>query len=142
MQAYKHEHSANEVGLGIVDVLVAMVLLAILAVAIVPAIALSIKTSSNNVDTATASQIVDRELDQAQIDIPNTCDALQTWAADLNGLQVTDPRGTVLTIHRVFTQGCPSLYPSVVTYAVWVGKQGATQHLAEATARIQLTSEN
>ncbi|WP_022882705.1 type IV pilus modification PilV family protein [Gryllotalpicola ginsengisoli] len=132
----------DERGIGLIDVLVAMMLLAVLAVAILPVLTLSMRTASNNVDTSTASQIVDRELDQAQIDIPNTCNALKTWAADLNGLQVTDPRGTVLTIHRVFTQDCPSLYPAVVTYSVWVGRQGATQHLAEATARIQLTSED
>jgi len=132
----------DERGIGLIDVLVAMLLLSILAIAVVPTIVIAMKTSSNNVDTSTASELVDRDLDQVQIDIPTTCAALTSWASDEIGAGVTDPRGTVLEVHRVFTQGCPSLYPGLVTVSVWVSKQGQTQPLAQATARMQLTSAN
>jgi len=128
----------DERGIGLVDVLVAMMLLAILAVSIVPAIALDMRISSNNVDYATASQIVDRELDKAQVDVPKTCAALQSLIGDVIGNSEPDPRGTILTIKRTLGS-CPAVYPGVVNYTVTVSNQSGAS-LSSATATIQLTS--
>jgi len=132
------ESVRDERGIGLVDVLVAMMLLAILAVSIVPAIALDMRVSSNNVDYATASQIVDRELDKAQVDVPKTCAALQSLVGDVIGNSEPDPRGTILTIERTLGS-CPSVYPGVVNYTVTVSNQSGAS-LSSATATIQLTS--
>lgn len=128
----------DERGIGLVDVLVAMMLLAILAVSIVPAIALDMRVSSNNVDYATASQIVDRELDKAQVDVPKTCAALHSLVGDVIGNSEPDPRGTILTVTRTLGS-CPAVYPGVVSYTVTVSNQSGAS-LSSATATIQLTS--
>lgn len=127
-------------GIGLVDVLVAMMLLAVVAASILPAITLAMRVSSNNVDYATASQIVDRELDKAQVDVPKTCAALQSLVGDVIGNSEPDPRGTVLTITRTLGS-CPAVYPGVASYTVTVSKQDGGS-LSSATATIQLTSAN
>lgn len=126
----------GEAGLGLIEVMVSMLLLAMIAVGIVPVVTLAMRVSSDNVSLATASQLVDQEMDLARGLAP-TCAALSAWAADSVGLLTTDPRGTVLQIHRAAIV-CPSNFPAAVPYTVWVGIQGSTSHLSSATTLIQL----
>ncbi|MCL2515090.1 MAG: type II secretion system GspH family protein [Microbacteriaceae bacterium] len=132
----------GEEGLGLIDVLVAMVLLGILAVAIIPALTLAMRVASNNVDVASASQIVDQELDKARAHLPTNCAALQYYASETIGLNEADPRGTVLSTHYEIEQPfvCPTIFPATVHFVVWVGKEGSSEHLAEGSVELQLTS--
>lgn len=126
----------REDGLGLIEVMVSMLLLALLAVAVVPVVQLAMRVSSTNVSLATASQLVDQEMDLARSLSP-TCAALSTWASDTNGLLISDPRGTVLQIHRSAIT-CPTNFPATVPYTVWVGIQGSTSQLTSATTLIDL----
>jgi hypothetical protein len=128
----------SEDGLGLIEVMVSMLLLAMLAVAVVPVVTLAMTVSSTNVSLATASQLVDQEMDLARSLSP-TCAAVSAWTSDSNGLLVSDPRGTVLQIHRAAIS-CPTNFPAAVPYAVWVGIQGSTAHLSSATTLIDLNS--
>lgn len=132
----------DEEGLGLVDVLVAMILLGILAVAIIPTLTLAMRVSSNNVDLASASQLVDQELDLAHSHLPTTCAALQTYVTDPIGLDFADPRGVTLSTHRELEQPftCPVLFPATIHFTVWVGKKDSDVHLAEGSVELELTA--
>lgn len=134
----------DEAGIGLVDVLVAMMLLGILTVAILPTLTLAIRVASNNVDVASASQLVDQELDTAHAHLPTTCAAVQVFAGDPIGINETDPHGTTLTTHREVESPfvCPSIFPATVHLTVWVGKQGSSQHLADGSVELELTAAN
>ena len=133
-----------ERGIGLVDVLVAMMLLSVLAVAILPALTLAMRVASNNVDVASASQLVDQELDKAHAHLPTTCAAVDYYVSDPIGLNDADPRGTILTTHYEVEQPfvCPSIFPATIHFSVWVGKQGSSQHLADGSVELELTSAN
>lgn len=126
----------GENGLGLIEVMVSMMLLAMLAVAVVPVVTLAMRVSATNVSLATASQLVDQEMDLAR-GLSPTCAALSTWTSDTNGLLISDPRGTVLQIHRSAIT-CPTNFPATVPYTIWVGIQGSTSQLTSATTLIDL----
>ena len=99
-------------GLGLVEILVAMLLLAILSVSFLPVLItglqLAVRTSQNN----TATQLVNEQLDRlAAVDA--TCTALTTYASEVVPT-VTDERGVDYVVDRI-TPGCAAgTYPRVV----------------------------
>ena len=127
-------------GFGIIEVVIAMFLLAIIAIAFLPLLQTSMRLASKNVTAATASQLVNEQMDVAR-GLPQTCAAIQEFAEETIGLLIADPRGTVLEIHRTGPSTCPTSYPTSVTFTTEVTVQGSTDVLSEATTRIYLASE-
>ena len=127
-------------GFGIIEVVIAMFLLALIAVAFMPLLQTSMKLASKNVTAATASQLVNEQMDVAR-GLPQTCAAIQEFSEETIGLLIADPRGTVLEIHRTGPSTCPTSYPTSVTFTTEVTVEGSTDILSEATTRIYLASE-
>jgi prepilin-type N-terminal cleavage/methylation domain-containing protein len=102
-------------GFGLVEVLVSMMLLALLAVAILPALVGSLKNSAMNATLATATGLVNQQLENARAHAPSTCSSLA--ASDFT---VTDSRGVVLKVART-VPACPaSGYPRAISVSVAV----------------------
>jgi prepilin-type N-terminal cleavage/methylation domain-containing protein len=127
-------------GLTLIEVVIAMVLLAILAVSMLPLFGNALNLSSSNISLSTATQLVSKELDGVR-SVPETCDAVRSQAADAGGLHWTDPRGTVLQVHRQAQASCPGVYPGLVLYTVTVTKRGQADVLAEASTKIFVSSQ-
>ena len=124
-------------GFTLIEVVVAMFLLAILALGLIPALLGALKASSQNSTTATASQLVGQQLDDAR-SRATTCAALQAYQAETIA-PVVDARGVSLQPKRS-TVVCPGTYPGVATVSVSVTKSGSAVQLASATTYILVTA--
>lgn len=139
--AQSDDAGIDQRGFGIIEIVVAMFLLGIVAVMILPSVITSLQLSSANVRVTTASQLVNEQLDLAR-GIAPTCDAIQTFSAETLGMLQTDPRGTVLRVHREAATTCPTTYPDAMTFTAWVSVDGSTDRLAQASTRIFVTSQS
>lgn len=130
-------------GFGLVEVIIAMSLLMVIAVAMLPVFINSLRLSSTTVSVTTATQIVSEQMDLARSIAP-TCDAVQQFAEETLGRIVEDPRGVILEITMVTPATCPTpgTYPAAFLLQVEVREQGTTEIIAEAETRILITSES
>lgn len=102
----------KESGLGLVEILVAMLLLAVLSVSFLPVLIsglqLAVRTSQNN----TANQVVNEQLDVLAA-TESTCVALTTYASGAVP-SVTDERGVQYLIDRIAPSCASVTFPAVV----------------------------
>jgi type II secretory pathway pseudopilin PulG len=141
MTATSSSRVIRDSGFGMVEVIVSLFLLGLMAIAILPVMISTLRLSSSNISLTTATQLVSEQMDVARGLAP-TCVALQTWAAERNGLLITDPRGAVLEIHRQVPATCPTVYPSVLKFTSWVTVDGSTAQVATGETRIRLAAAN
>lgn len=136
----KQQRDAADAGIGLVEIVVAMFLLAILAVSFLPLLVDALRASVRNSSVATANSIMSEQLDSASA-VGRTCDALVAWAAGTVPA-VTDDRGTVYSPDRVVT-GCPAAtYPSSARVTVSVAISLDPAITIEATTLIVTESTN
>ena len=131
-------HPLEEKGLGLIEILVSMLILALLAVAVLPVLVQGLRTSSNNATRATANQFAGQELDLVRTLSPN-CTAVSAFD-DGPSRVATDARGISLEIRRL-VGACPAAtdYPGVVSVSVEVRNMGIpTPILAKATTLVLL----
>jgi type II secretory pathway pseudopilin PulG len=128
--------SDSEDGFGIVEIVVSMFLLGILAIAFLPLLIQSLRISATNATLATATQLVNRDLDRFREQAP-TCAAVATFAATPIAA-VADVRGQ-LQPHRS-AGACPAAYPGTVTVTTWVTTGDGPGRTAEAATRILVTA--
>jgi type II secretory pathway pseudopilin PulG len=121
-----------------IEIVVAMFLLAVLAMALLPLLVSSAQLSSKNVTLATATQLVNEQMDIAR-KLGKNCSVISTHAYETVGLLDTDPRGTVLVMTRL-VGACPSAFPGTIDYTAQVSVQGSSEVLAKATTKIYVTS--
>ncbi|PPL20056.1 type IV pilus modification PilV family protein [Microterricola pindariensis] len=133
------ERGSDERGFGLVEILVSMLLLSIIAVAFLPLLIQAMKTSQLNATVATATQMVNEQLNTARADI-SSCATLTIFAGAALA-PTTDPRGIVLTPHRAITSGCPvsAVYPATGTIKVWV-TDGAGAVISQTVSLVLLKS--
>jgi len=129
---------AATAGFGMIEIVIAMFLLGILAMALLPLLISSAQVSSKNVTLATATQLVNEQMDVTR-QLGRNCAVITTHARETVGLLNTDPRGTVLATTRI-AGACPATFPGTIDYTAQVRVQGSTEILAQATTRIYVTS--
>ncbi len=105
----------RDLGFGLVEIMVSMMLLALLAVAILPTLVGSLKNSAMNATLATATGLVNQQLEDARSHVPSTCNSLA--ASDYT---VTDTRGVVLKVARTVASCPPDGYPRAISVTVAV----------------------
>jgi len=128
--------SSDEGGFGIVEIVVSMFLIAILAIAFLPLLIQSLRISAVNATMATATQLVDRELEQFR-NVAPTCAAL-TALVNTPVDSVDEPRGELQPGRSMGT--CPTTFPGTVTVTTWVTRSGETDRVSEAATRILVIS--
>ncbi|KGJ82343.1 hypothetical protein GY21_00810 [Cryobacterium roopkundense] len=124
-----------EVGFGLIEVAVSMFLLGLLAVAFLPFLVQGIQQSSANGTLATATQLVNREIENARAQA--TCTNLST---SLSPALVPVGEAEGVDLHVTRTGGtCPAAaaaYPTTVLVEVKVERADTGAELARATTLI------
>ena len=126
----------RESGIGLLEIMISMMLLALLSIAILPVLVQGIRNSSSNARVATASQFAGQEFESVRALSPD-CATVSTF--DDGPPRVTaDASGVQLSIRRL-VGACPAAadYPGVVSVSVDVTRVGApTPVLARATTLV------
>jgi len=129
----------SEAGFGILEVVVSMFLLSIMAMSYIPLLLNSIKDTATNTTIATATQIVNEQIEGArairsqEATTPSCADV--TAFLDVTPAPVVDPRGITL-VPRWTAPVCPVTYPGVVRAEVSVTKLNASTPIASAVTLI------
>ena len=123
---------ATEAGFGLIEIAVSMFLLGLLAVALLPFLVQGVTQSAANGTLAAATQLVNKEVENARAQ--TTCTALAAAT-----FSVVDPRGVTLQVARTVGGACPtsaSSYPITVPMAVTVVRTDTGAVLASAKTLI------
>ena len=126
----------NDEGISLIEVIVAMMLLAILAVAFLPVLIQGLQTAAVNSTRATASQLVNLQIETARSQ-GGDCSLITDleFAAVSN---VVDKRGVTLVTTRDAGL-CPGVFPGTLSYSVTVTRQDTGAVLATATTLIYVS---
>ena len=119
----------NDEGLGLIEIVVAMLMLAILAVSFLPVLIQGLQTAAVNSTRATAAQFAHEQMEIARAQ-QDDCSAIQDLAAVVVSNRV-DPRNVTLVTDPV-AGTCPSSYPGVLKYTVTVTRLDTGAILASA----------
>lgn len=126
-------HRSDEDGFGLVEMVVSMLILAALAVAFLPLLIQGLKQSAQNTTTATATQLVNQQIQLAQSKGP-ACAAVRSVAGTQD---LTDPRGVVIRVTTTVAT-CPSGVGTVaVTVSALRVDTGATTVTAKTLVFVQ-----
>ena len=121
---------SRDSGVGLIEIIISMFLLALLAAAFLPILVQGLNTSVRTTTIATASQLAGEQLDKLR-ELGTTCSQVSVFD-DVVQAATTDERGTVYQPNRQVS-ACPAIYPGVVSVRVWVTRVGVPQPLADAT---------
>ena len=130
---------ALENGFGVIEVVISMFLLSLLSVSFIPLLVNSITSTGKNTTIATATQIVNQEIEGARAVRSPT--ATSPSCLDITNFlnvtiaSVTDPRGIML-LPNWDMPTCPASYPGVVRARVSVTRSGSTIIVAQAVTFI------
>lgn len=130
-------------GFGVVEVVISMFLLSLLSISFIPLLVNSIKSTGKNTTIATATQIVNQEIEGARAvrsptsTTPSCLDI--TSFLNVTLASVTDPRGVML-LPKWDVPSCPSTYPGVVRARISVTRSGSGIIMAQAVTLIYVAS--
>ena len=133
----------SERGFGVIEIVVSMFLLGVLLISYIPLMINSVKDTGMNTTIATATQIVNEQIEGARAvrssaSTEPSCQDITTF------LQVTlapvkDPRGVTL-VPQWDPTSCPSTYPGVIRVRVTVTRIGYSTPVASAVTLIFVRS--
>jgi type II secretory pathway pseudopilin PulG len=126
-------------GLGILEIVIAMFLLALLVLSFAPVLVTTVKLSARNTTIATATQIVNQQIEAARAvstlsTVAVTCTVVTAFLA-VTPAPVVDPRGVTLQA-QWDSPSCPASYPGVVRVRVSVTQAGYSIPTASADTMI------
>ena len=131
--------TADERGFGVVEIVVAMFLIGILAVAFLPILVQSVRVTGTNAHLAEATQVVAQQLERVGA-AGSSCSAVKAVTADAPAT-VETKRGSLqphLRLNLPSTDVCAEPYLRVVQLRVWASTVGTTDELAAAETLIVL----
>jgi Tfp pilus assembly protein PilV len=138
-----HNEFTLDDGFGMIEVVISLFLLSILSFSFIPLLVNSIKSTGTNTTIATATQIVNQQIEGARAvrsptsTTPSCLDVTNYLSVTL--ASVTDPRGVTL-LPKWDPTSCPSTYPGVVRTRISVTRSGLSNVLAQATTLIFVAS--
>lgn len=114
-----------------VEIVVAMFVLALMSIGILPLMLNSIRESNLNREIVAATALANDALAEARntVNSTSTCAALKTWRNQYNDTAVGKESGATATIGA-----CPSTYPGTVVVTVTV--VDGTKTLTELTTKV------
>lgn len=139
----RHSAQAPEDGFGMIEVVISIFLLSLLSVSFIPLLVNSIKSTGKNTTIATATQIVNQQIEGARAvrsptsTTPSCLDITNYLSVTL--ASVTDPRGVTL-VPKWDPTTCPTSYPGVVRARISVTRSGSTSTVAQAVTLIYVAS--
>lgn len=134
----------GERGFGLIEIVVCIFLLGVIAVAFIPLFIQGLKIAAKNATVATATQIVNEQLEMARATAPycpNFWDSASSGYATVSPVTVgPDPRGITYTATRTVDPcAAGDSYPKIIQVTVSVKVAGSTAPaLANATTYVRL----
>ena len=104
----------EDAGIGLVEVILAMLLLVITALGVLPLLMVSSKLAVVNRDMLAATGFANSRLSTIRDAFPDSADSSCAQVATHNASNISDPAGTAL-IADVIVDACPSVYPDAMT---------------------------
>jgi type II secretory pathway pseudopilin PulG len=138
-----NEMAHAETGFGVIEVVISMFLLGLMAIGFVPLLINSVRDTATNTTIATATQIVNQQIEGARAvrsptaTTPSCNDVTQFLSITL--APVVDPRGITL-VPQWSSATCPTTYPGVVRAQVSVKKLNESTPIASAVTMIFVSS--
>lgn len=129
--------SVLDTGFGLIEIVISMFLLGLLAIAFLPLLITSMRTTVTNSSIATATQLVNQQMDLAR-SAGNTCALLTTFGNA--SLAVTPPDARGVSYQPARTVTCPLTYPGTARVKVSVAVVGSSFAPVTATTLIILRS--
>ncbi|WP_253786227.1 type IV pilus modification PilV family protein [Rhodoluna limnophila] len=139
LRKVKSKSTVSNQGFSLVEIVVAMFVLATLSLALVPALLAGIQQSTNNAVLSMATHLLSSRLDAAR-QAGSTCDSVVAFLASTFP-DTTDSRGITLHVADELA-ACPTFYPGTVALTVSVSRLDRNQELVRATTLIYLQSAN
>ena len=133
----------SQSGFGMIEIVVSLFLLSLLTMSYIPLLINSQKIAGTNTTIATATQIVNQQIEGARAvrsstSTPPSClDVTKYLQVTL--APVVDPRGVTLQPQWSSTT-CPAAYPGVVQVSVSVSRSGNSTPIATAVTLIFVAS--
>lgn len=135
--AFPRGGGSDDSGFGLIEIVVSLMLFALLAIMMLPTLVNSLHSTTRNTSLATATQLVDQQLELAR-GTADTCAALETFESTPVA-SVSDERGVTYTAVR--TVNCPaSAYPGTVKVTVSVTASGSANPLAQASTLVYVSA--
>jgi prepilin-type N-terminal cleavage/methylation domain-containing protein len=125
----------GEDGFGLIEIVVAMFVLALLAISFLPILIQGLKFSAENASRATATQVVHDRIELAQSKSPS-CVSLQTLAGT-SVADVVDPRGGEFAMTT--TVGACAAGARMVLVTTTVSNTGSGKMLATASTLVYVS---
>ncbi|SDK29254.1 hypothetical protein SAMN05216282_104204 [Cryobacterium psychrotolerans] len=127
-----------EAGFGLIEIVVSMFLLGLLSVAFLPLLVTSLQTSVRNSTIATATQLVNQQMEQARA-AGDTCSLITAFGSASLAVVPPDARGVSYQPTRN-VESCSAVvaYPTTVKVIVSVSVVGSTAPAQTASTRIYL----
>lgn len=126
----------DDEGLGMIEIVVSMFMIALLAVAFLPVLITGIKATASNAVAATATQLANQAIESARTGSYANCTALNALA---ESSFTSDGRGGQLQVIRVVTCVAGDGQPETITVVVREA-DGEQTVLARATTLVRLGS--
>ncbi|MEX1079736.1 MAG: hypothetical protein WED09_11575 [Homoserinimonas sp.] len=130
-------NSAPEHGVGLIEIVVAMLLFGLLAMSFLPLLIMAVKASATNARIATASQLAGQQLELIRAQ-GSDCASIEA----LNGAQpTTTDEQTVVYQPELIVGACPASFPGVISVEarVWNTTIGSPDGpLATATTLVRV----
>jgi type II secretory pathway pseudopilin PulG len=127
----------RELGFSLVEIVVAIFVLAALSLALIPALVAGVQQSKNNAVIAAANELLASRLDQARGQTAS-CQSLTSFSAS-TVTDVVESHGVSLHLTQVL-DACPAAYPGTVRYTVTVVRTDTSSVLVTASTLIYLQS--
>jgi type II secretory pathway pseudopilin PulG len=138
----KMRFASADRGMGMIEIVVSMFLIAILAIAMLPILVSTMKLTATNVVITRATQVVSAQLDmaRAQTDLEPTCTALAKFKTDAP-IFVADSGAQALQYTRVVGAcSATSTYPTTLSIVASVKLVSSGVEIATATTLVAVSS--
>jgi len=123
-------------GFGLIEIVISMLILAVLAVSLLPLLIQGVRTASSNASQATAGRLVHDRIEQARAS--ETCAAVASLAGTIT--LPADERGDIFIVTGSTPAACPTSYPAVVSLSISVADSSApAKPVASATTLVLVT---
>ena len=129
----------SEAGFSLVEIVVAIFVLAGLSLSLIPVLVSGIRQTASNSVLALATHVVSTRMESAQVQLP-TCEAVMAFAASAVP-EIQTISGATLRVQQVL-DACPSQYPGTVRLKVAVVRTDTGVEVSRATTLLYLKSAN
>lgn len=126
----------SDEGIGLIEVVVAMFLLALLAVSLLPALITGMKLAAVNTTIAAATQLANDRIRTAQAAAPSCSDVTGNVAGTI---ETTDERGVLLRATTTVVGDCPPTEAETMKVTTVVINAETGDELATATTYVLVT---